>query len=211
MSKNFKTVKKLALVLAMGSLSVGAFASSNPGGEDTELTFSPTGTVGSVVVKAWNLEASAPATIKVLNRWGRAVYAKALEGGADHQKRYDFSQLKSGRYTLVLESQTKTVGKPFVVGMNGVVREDNRETLKSFVPRIKQKSNEAAVRITFENPVNDVLWVQLLDEKDRVLYSEKVAGKQSYAKSINMKELPRGFYRVKVSNHDYRHTASVSR
>ena len=203
MNKSFKTAKKLALILSVGCLSLTATANSNPGDEDANLSFSPTEKTGSVVVHAWNLEASAPATIKVLNKYGRTVYQEALEAGEDHKKRYNFSQMKAGRYTLVLESQTKEVSKPFVVGMNGVVREDNTETLKSFSPLITENKNQSSVQVMFDNPVNDALRVELHDKEGRILYSEKVAGNQSYAKSISLKKLPRGLYRVKIFNYDY--------
>lgn len=209
MSKNFKSARKLAMILAIGGMSFSAMAGSNPGGEDTELLFTPTGANSTVVVKALNLEADGLAKIKVLNQFGRAIWENSLEKGTTHEKQYDFSQLEAGRYKLVLESPSKQVAKPFVVGMNGVVREDHTEALANFTPRIKQRNDERAVRVTFTNPADAALMIQLVDQGGRVLYSDKAGGNQDYAKAINMKKLKRGSYKVIVFNGDYYHQAEV--
>ena len=209
MSKKFKTAKKLAMILAIGGMSFNVMAGTNPGGEDTELLFIPTGTSSTVVVKALNLEANGAATIKVLNRYGRSIYQNSLQNDTKHEKQYDFSQLKAGRYTLVLESEAKTVGKRFVVGMDGVVREDHTEAFVGFAPRIKQKNNERAVRVTFTNPANAPLTVQLLDEGGHILHTDRVEGNQDYAKSLNLEKLAQGSYQVFVFNNDYRHKVEV--
>ena len=210
MNKRIKTIKKLALILSVGCFSLSATAGTVPGGdEDANISMAPTGKAGSVVVRAWNLAASAPATIKVLNKYGTAVYQEALATGEDHLKRYDFSRMKAGRYSLVLASQQGEVARQFVVGMNGVVREDDTEALKSFAPTIKEKYDEKSVQVMFNNPAKAPLTVELIDQNDRVIHTDKVAGGQSYAKSISMKKLHPGTYRIRVSNYDYQHTASV--
>lgn len=211
MSKNFKSARKLAMILAIGSMSLSAMAGSNPGGEDTELLFTPTGTTSTVVVKALNLTAEGSATIKILNRFGRIVYTDAIESSEDDQKQYNFSKMKPGRYTLVLESQTKNLDRAFVVGMNGVVREDHTEALKSFSPYIIEDREQLSVKVMFENPVSDILTVEMLDEDGQCILRDKVAGKQRYGKLINMKKLPRGQYRIKVYNYDYSHIVDVRR
>ena len=211
MNKHFITIKKLALILTVGCLSLSAVASTVPGDEDANLSMAPTEVSGKVVVRAWNLAASAPATIKVVNKYGRTVYQEALATGEDHLKRYDFSQMKSGRYSLVLESQQGEVTRRFVVGMNGVVREDDTEAFRNFAPMIKENLEQHAVQVMFNNPAKAPLTVELLDERNRVIHSEKVPGGQSFGKSINMKKLRPGTYKVRVSNYDYEHMASVRR
>ena len=211
MNKRFITIKKLALILTVGCLSLSAVASTAPGDEAANLSMAPTEASGTVVVRAWNLAASAPATIKVLNGYGTSVYQEALATGEDHLKRYDFSQMKVGRYALVLESQQGEVARRFVVGMNGVVREDDTEAFQNFAPMIKEKYDEKSVQVMFNNPAKAPLTVQLLDQYDQVIHTDKVAGGESYGKSINMKNLRPGTYKVRVFNYDYQHTASVQR
>ena len=211
MNKCFKTVKKLALILTVGCLSFTAMANTAPGDEDANLSMAPSEKTGSVVVRAWNLEANAPATIKVVNKFGTPVYQEALATGEDHLKKYDFSQMKAGRYSLVLESQTGEVARKFVVGMNGVVREDETETLANFIPVIKEKHDQKCVQVMFNNPAKAPLTVELLDDNYKVVYSEKALGRQAFGKSIKMKKLPKGTYKVRVSNNDYQYTVDVRR
>lgn len=211
MNNSIKTIKKLVLILTVGCISLSAVASTAPGDEDANISMVPTGKAGSVVVRAWNLAAVAPATIKVLNRYGTALYQEALATGKDHQKRYDFSQLKAGRYALVLESQQGKVTRRFVVGMNGVVREDDTEAFQGFMPMIKEKRDQQCVQVMFNNPAKASLTVELLDKRDRVIHTDKVAGGQSYGKSINMKKLRPGTYQVRVSNYDYQYTTNIRR
>ena len=209
MNKQFKTVKKLLLILTVGCFSLGAVAGTVPGDEDANLSMAPTEEAGSVVVRAWNLEASAPATIKVINKYGTAVYTEELASGADHLKKYDFSRMKAGRYSLVLASEKGEVTRRFVVGMNGVVREDETAKFASFAPSIVEKRDEHKVRVLFTNPAKAPLTVELSDLNGRVVFSEKVQGNQGYAKLINMKKLPGGTYRMKISNYDYSHIEDV--
>ena len=203
MNQRIQTVKKSVLTLLVGCLSASAFANNNPGDNDTNLSIALAEKSGKVVVHAWNLEADAPATIEVLNRSGTTIYKEALETGKDHKKKYDFSQLKSGRYSLVLSSQSKEVARPFVVDMNGVVREDDTEAFKNFAPIVLERQNDHRVQVMFVNPGKAELTLQMVDSNDHVIYSEKVEGKASFGKSINTEKLPKGFYRLRLSNYDY--------
>lgn len=209
MSKYFTFVKRLALMLAVGSWSLGAFAGNNPGEEDTELTFSPTNTTGRVIIKAWNIEANAPATIKVLNRYGKAIYTNALESGTNHKKRYDFSQLEAGRYTLVLESSTKEISKPFVVGLNGAVREDKSEAYQYFRPMVIEKKAERTVHIAFSNVTNVPLKLTVSNSLGHVFYSEEVT--KDFNKIIDLKKLLGKKCIVRVYNADYSYHAEVNK
>ena len=211
MNKQLKTVKKLLFTLAVGCVSLSAVASNTPGDEEAQLSMSSAEKSGSVVVRAWNLSASAPATIKVLNKYGTAVYEEDLTSGVDHTKRYDFSQMKSGRYSLVLESQTGIATRQFVVGMNGAVREDETEKFANFTPSITMKASEQVVRVLFKNPAEAPLTVALIDSNGNVIHSDKVEGNQSYAKLLNMKQVASGAYQVKVANYDYKHVVRINR
>ena len=92
-----------------------------------------------------------------------------------------------------------------------MVREDDTEAFQGFAPMIEEKRDQQYVQVMFNNPAKAPLTIELLDERDRVIHTDKVAGGQSYGKSINMKKLRPGTYRVRVSNYDYQYTANVRR
>ncbi len=215
MSKNFVLVRRLVVSLALGAMSLGSaadsLASDNTGGEDTELSFSTGKNSSNVVVKALNLKASAASSILIKNSYGRTIYTETLSTGKDYQKRYEFSKLKPGRYTLVLETATEAMSKPFVVGMSGAVREDYRSAFENFAPLYVENEAQQSVKVTFMNPSPESLRVSMTNRKGRVLYSETVAGNQAYAKVINMKKLRPSEYRINIENNDYAHTINVLR
>lgn len=211
MNQQIRTVKKFILVLSLGCFSVNAIASSGTGGEDANLSIAPTEKSGKVVVRAWNLEADAPATIKVMNRSGKAIYEEVLLTGQDHRKKYDFSRLKAGRYSLVLSSQSKEVTRPFVVGLNGGVREDDTQAFENFAPAVIERPEDHQLRVMFNNPGKAPLTVKLSDANGRTIYSEQVEGQAACGKLINMEKLPIGDYRLTVANYDYQYSKAVRR
>jgi len=196
-----KLTKKLALVLAVGCISINTIASS-PDSEDADFSFSPNKNNTTVMVRAWNLSSSAPATIKVLTESGKTVYEEAVGKKDKHIKRYDFSKMKSGKYTLVLASKTGEVKKPFIVG-NGLVREDKSAAYTYFRPRVIEKNKEHSLHIAFSNVTDVPLNLVITNYQNSEVYSTKVAGYQDFNNMINLKKLPAGHYTVRVYNTEY--------
>ncbi len=205
------TVKKLALTFMVGCLSLGAFASNSPENNEADVSISLSGQHAIVVVRDWNIAANAPASIKVLDKANKAVYEEAVSSGEQHAKRYNFSQMKPGKYTLVLESKTGKVRKPFIVGLDGSVREDKSEIYRSFAPiMIQPRSDRASVHIAFKNIADAPLKLVVLDNSGEVLYSEEVLGLQDYNKKVNLKKLRPGSYTLALYNADYSYYKEVN-
>ncbi|MGB3586679.1 MAG: hypothetical protein WBA23_09075 [Tunicatimonas sp.] len=204
MKKNTMTVKKLALICMVGCLSLGAFAGNSPEDNDADVSISLSGQHAIVVVRDWNIAANAPATIKVLDKTNKAVYEEAVSSGEQHARRYNFSQMEPGKYTLVLESKTSEVRRPFIVGLDGSVREDKSEFYQSFAPIVVQpRSDRASVYVAFKNIADAPLKLAVLNDNGEVLYSEEVAGEQEYNKKVNLKKLQPGSYTLALYNADY--------
>ena len=161
------------------------------------------------MVKAWNLSADAPATLKILDKFGSTVYEEAVESEEQHTKLYDFSKMEAGKYTLILEGKTGEIKKPFIVGLNGIVREDKSEMYQSFRPLIIEKRKECSVYVAFKNVGNVPLKLTVTNSNGNVVYSENVSGYQEYNKVVNLKKLSRGQYSVNVYNADYSYHRDV--
>ena len=73
-----------------------------------------------------------------------------------------------------------------------------------------KKKWDASVQVVFKNQLKDPLLVELLDFRGKVLYNEKVASQQEFARSINLINLPKGAYRVKVHNKNYERLVSIT-
>lgn len=136
------------------------------------------------------------------------IYQEKVSGQESQLKKYDFSRLQHGKYSLVLKSETGSVTKSFVVGVDGKVREQNQALLQ-FKPVVFAKNNQ--VQVMFENKSSVALSVALFDKNGNTLYTETVAGNQSYAKAIRLEQLPAGQYTVEVKGQDYRYQKSISK
>ena len=198
------TMKKLALTLMVGCLSLGAVANNSSENSDADVSISLNGQHAVVVVRDWNVTANTPATIKVLDKASKIVYKEAVSDGEQHAKRYNFSQMEPGKYTLILESKTGEISKPFIVGLDGSVREDKSELYRSFAPiMIQPRSDRTSVHVAFKNVADAPLKLAVLSSKGEVLYSEEVLGQQDYNKKVNLKKLQPGSYTLALYNADY--------
>lgn len=209
MARNLNAVKGLIPMLTAACLSLSAVAADPPESGETTLSISPGGTSGTVVVRAWNLSADAPATIKILNKYGTVVYEERVDDRDEHSKQYNFSQMKSGKYTLVLENRAGELKKPFVVGINGVVREDKSAAYRNFRPMIIEKKQDQSVFVGFSNVADTPLTLAVTNLQGDMIYSTEVAGRQDYHQLINLKKLNPGDYHIKVYNPDYSYQRTV--
>ena len=154
------SVRKLVVLLAVGAMSLITAVDSDAatitsGGEDTELSFSTNKNSSKVVVKALNLKNSSATAISIKNKYGRVIYTESLSNRKNYHKQYEFSNLEAGRYTLVLENTTKEMSKPFVVGMDGVVREDYRSAFENFAPQHVKNEEKQAYDFGFTATTSD--------------------------------------------------------
>ncbi|WKN41009.1 hypothetical protein [Tunicatimonas pelagia] len=204
-------MKKLAFTLVVGCLSLGAVANNNLESSEADVSISLSGQHAVVVVRDWNVTTNTPASIKVLDNASKTVYQEAVNSGEQHAKRYNFSQMEPGKYTLVLESKKGKVRKPFIVGLDGSVREDKSEIYQSFAPIVvKPKSDRTSVHIAFKNIANAPLKLAVLSNKGEILYSEEVLGQQEYNKKVNLKNLRPGSYTLALYNADYSYYKNVN-
>ncbi|MEM8965013.1 MAG: hypothetical protein AAGE93_01240 [Bacteroidota bacterium] len=204
-------MKKLALSFIAGCISLGAVASNNPNISDADVSISLNGQHAIVVVRDWNLTTSDLASIKVLDKSNKTVYKETVSSEEQYAKRYNFSQMKPGKYTLVLGSKNGEVRKPFIVGLDGSVREDKSEVYQNFAPIVVQpRAERTSVQVTFKNVANAPLKLAVLNVKGKELYSEEVSGQQDYNKKINLKELKPGSYTIALYNADYSYYKNVN-
>lgn len=209
MNKNLRRVKKLILGLTIGCLSFSAIASDLPESEAANVSISPGKKRATIIMNAWNLSAYAPATVKILDKFGSVVYQEAVDSKDKHSKQYDFSKMESGKYTLVLESTAGEVNKPFIVGMNGVVREDKSKAYQNFRPVIIQKSKERSVFVGFSNVSDVPLKLTVTNTQGDVIYATEITGYQAYHQVINLKKLRPDNYTINVYNMDYSYQRDI--
>lgn len=204
MKINLNSAKKFTLAVLVGCLSFNVMATDNADKkEEASISLEPSKNSATVLVRFLNISISTPATIKVLDQSGDAIYKETLEGRENHAKKYNFSKLKPGKYSIVLKSETGEIRKPFIVGLNGTVREVKSEVFRQFRPAIIEKHEIDQVYIMFANTTGEPLSVKLIDRKGNILYEEEVQKNQNFGKVINLKDLPSGHYTVGVACEEY--------
>ena len=204
-------VKILAVVILVSSLSWKAAAATPSTGENTNVSLSVSGQHATVVVKNGELMDDALATIKVVSKSKRVIYEETTSIKEMRSKRYDFSHLQAGKYTLVLTKDTEETKKILYVRKNGTVREDKSEAYRSFRPAITQLNKKQSLfHVALNNPLNEPLTVAVRNKQGKTVFSEEISGKQAYAKVINLSKLKRGNYSIDVYNKHYYYYKNVT-
>ena len=97
------------------------------------------------------------------------------------------------------------VSNPISARIDSTARKkNNTELYNRFIPLVRRVGS-SSVQVAFNNPAEDSLAVELINQNQQVVYREKVGGKEDYARAINLKNLEEGEFQIKVSNSDYNH------
>lgn len=204
MRVNLYSVKKITLAILLGCLSFNSMATDKADNKDElSISLKPSKTNATVIVQFLNISTTTPATVKVLDQSGDTIYEETLAEQESHTKKYNFSKLKPGKYFMVLKSETGEIRKPFIVGMNGSVREDKSEAIKKFKPVIIEKKDIEQVQVMFNNSTGAPLTVKLVDKKGNTLYKEEVQEEQNYLRALNLKDIPSGQYALVINGYEY--------
>jgi hypothetical protein len=208
----FKQASVFFFSLMISSLS---FADDNNDGKkdtETSLSFVTSVAENKAIVKINNISAEKGAILKVKNWKEQTVYTENIKGQEFHNRKYDFTRLEPGKYTLALESEENSFTKNFTVGFDGIVRMYEAANFSNFKPIIFEKDEK--INVCFENTTNRQLRVNILDIRGKVVYGEWVEQNAKYGRSFNLSKLGKGQYTVEVysgSEYDYTEVVSVSK
>ncbi len=204
MKINLFPLKRFTLTVLVGCLSFSVMATDKEDNKDeSTISLKPGKTNATVVVRFLNISTSAPATVKVLDKYGDTIYQEDLLEKDNHIRKYNFSSLRPGKYFMILSSETGEIRKPFIVRENGKVSEDYSEAIKKFKPIILEKQEGEQVRVMFNNSTGAPLTVKLVDKKGRILYREEVQEDQNYLKAFNLNNIPSGQYALMINGYEY--------
>ena len=106
-------------------------------------------------------------------------------------KKFDLSGLPDGEYYFEVNSKTKIGTTPFSVASNNL--EFKEETIV-FKPIVRFKNNNIYIsKFTLNNETLDVF---LYDDNQHLIYNEKLFGKNSLSRILNLSNLDSGSYRL---------------
>ncbi len=148
---------------------------------------------------------------------GRVLFLEKAAGQQRYVQSINLMKLNPGQYQVKIYNEgfdhSASVYYRYEREQNDAAEEpalaDAAEGI-NFEPYIMKQKWDSSVQVVFKNQLEETLLVELVDSRGRVLYDEKVESQQEFARSINMVNLPKGYYRVKVYNEDYERSVSIT-
>lgn len=152
-------------------------------------------------------------TVKLLDMDRRVLFSEKAAGQQHYAESIELNNLDEGPYlvNIVNEDYDHTVRIDYRLPKTDADTEEPDEmAFSKFKPYVMKKDGQPSVQVVFKNPANSPIAVALTDTRGRVLYSATVAGQQSYARSISLRHLPPGAYRIKIAHDRYQRTVRIS-
>lgn len=184
-----KNLVKKGLLIAILSFAMVAKASDNDNG--IKVTVINTKLID---LKLQNFDGDLVISVKDIT--GQVLYSENYKG-SKFSKKYDIKTLPTGDYFFEIEGQTKIKLMPFTVSSNEVKFNNEIEAVY-FKPIVRRKND--LVYISKIALKNETLNVVLFDDNENVLYNEKISGSTTIGKTLNVKELETGSYKLVLSS-----------
>ena len=168
--------------------------------------------VGSSSVQvAFDNPADAPLSVELIDAGQEVLFSEEITGQQSYARAINLENLEEDSYQVRVSNgdYDHTVRIYYQPTKSDSTERENNRVFADFRPYIMKREDQASVQVVFKNPSRDPLTVELIDMSGLVLYSEEVTGNQSYARSISLKNLYEGSYRVRISHQDYQHTVRI--
>lgn len=181
---NFKSGFALLIVFV---LSISAFANGDP---TTNFIEKSSDATMKLTVPADN-----NANVTLLNQKGRTVSSAYLVKNND-VRTYDFSEVKEGTYTFIIDTEFKSVEKTILVE-NQSLKVLNEETM--YRPLISVEGD--ILTISYINLNEEDISIKIEDNSH--LYMDKKVGNDvAFGKKLNIEKLPKGEFTATLSTGD---------
>lgn len=144
-------------------------------------------------------------TVRVKDSKDYVLYTEQFEG-KDYSKKYDLATLPNGDYFFEIEGQTKIKLVSFRVKPNAVVLNNTYKTIL-FKPVVRQENNKIYISKLALN--DESLNVVLYDRNYNVLYKEELNGNVNLEKVLNISNLEKGNYILKLNSNTQSFTKNI--
>ncbi len=151
-------------------------------------------------------------TVALMDMNRRVLFSEQVAGQQHYVQSINLKNLDEGWYQVSVANGDYD----YTVRINyrlpeadAVASKNDEDVFSNFKPYIMKKDGQPSVQVVFKNPADDAILVTLTNTRGNVLYSETVAARQSYAKSISLRDLPSGTYRVKIAHANYQRAVRI--
>ena len=168
--------------------------------------------VGSSSVQvAFDNPADDPLLVELINADRKVLFSEEVAGEQSYATAINLGNLEEDSYQIRVSNQNydHRIQIDYQSTSSDSTEQSTKTDFVDFKPYIMKQDHQSSAQVVFRNPSDEPLTVELIDMEGLVLYSEEVAGQQSYARSINLENLYQGSYWVKISHDDYQHKVRV--
>ena len=138
---------------------------------------------------------SSEAEIEVRANDGAILMAERLRGQASVERLLNLEALPAGRYLIVVATPLRDILQPVVISPEGMVLNQGlRRTY--FAPAIR--THDRSVDVTLLNGRVANVELTLLNNRGEAVYQEEMGNVVQVQKRLNLDQLPRGLYTLKV-------------
>lgn len=152
------------------------------------------------LIRIVNQSAGEQAVLRIKDQQGYVLHREVLGGEDAYMKKYDFSSLPSGEYTVEVRTKSGSTEETFSLT-------DGRARAMYFKPAIKVEPQK--VSVIFQNRIDSPVSLKLFDQRGKVLYEEQVASQEKFAKGLDLSKLATGQYSLAILGDNYVYTKSI--
>lgn len=153
------------------------------------------------LIRVVNSTSVEQALLRIKDQQGRVLHREVLKGEDAYMKKYDFSSLPSGEYVVEVRTENGITEEAFSLS-------ESKAQVVYFKPAIKVETEK--VSVVFQNRIDSPVSLKLFDERGQVLYEERVASQEKFAKGLDLSRLNSGQYSLAILGDNYVYTRSIS-
>jgi hypothetical protein len=194
-------IKKALISLAMSLFIMNVAVANN---------YIPVLKVGSGMDKKFYLSlenVSSQTSIKIFDNEGFVLIEEKANVSEPFEKIFNLENLKSGAYTLVIESDYKETVQPIMITSRGLIVDENKR--EEYFPAIIRQEN-SHVNVSLLNPTKSTVSFSIVNRQGELVFKEMLKDQLVVEKSYNLKQLAGGHYTVVVDTSKGLYTKDVS-
>lgn len=116
--------------------------------------------------------------------------------GRDYQGLYSLEELREGDYIFILKTNSSEIRQPVRLTKHAIQYQLHQRQV-IFYPEVSLKGRQ--LDINFKNPQMDEFTIHLLMQNGEVLYQETLTALQEIKQRVNLLQVPRGEYTLKMT------------
>lgn len=200
--KFMESLKKVALlILAVVLTSAGTVSANDADESDIQVSVRHfKHAQRKALITITNLAEDQRAVLRIKNKRGDVLHREVINQKEVYARRYDFSKLPNGEYTVEVRTSEGVIKEAFAL-------KSGKANPLYFKPAIQLEPD--LIKVAFMNRISSPVSLKLYDHSGRVLYEESVPSQGKFAKSLDTSRLRAGLYSLSILGDNYVYSKSI--